>query len=80
VAEALADECAVLTFDMPGFSRTTPPPDFDKVNATMLADQIPNLVQTLGMAPATFYGCSSGGLAVLSLLAGHTDIVRRDRA
>lgn len=76
VAERLANEFTVLTFDMPGFSRTAAPPDFGNVTATTLGDQIAQLVQTLSMMPATFYGCSSGGLAVLSLLAGHWDIVR----
>jgi pimeloyl-ACP methyl ester carboxylesterase len=76
VAEALADEFTVLTFDMPGFSRTAAPPNFGKVTATMLSDQIADLLQTLGRVPATFYGCSSGGLAVLSLLAHHSDIAR----
>jgi pimeloyl-ACP methyl ester carboxylesterase len=76
VAEALADEFTVLTFDMPGFSRTVVPPDFGNVTATMLADQIAQLVKTLGMVPASFYGCSSGGLAVLSLASDHSQIVR----
>jgi len=76
VADALADEFTVLTFDMPGFSRSSVPPDFDKVTAPMLADQISALVKSLDLAPATFYGCSSGGQAVLSLVADHPDIVR----
>lgn len=76
VAEALADDFTVLTFDMPGFSRTTAPPNFGPVNATLLADQIAELVQGLGMTLATFYGCSSAGLAVLSLSTGHSEIVR----
>src|SRR5580700_9446825 len=63
VADALADEFTVLTFDMPGFSRSSSPPDFDKVTAQMLGDQISSLVKSLGLAPGTFYGCSSGGQA-----------------
>jgi pimeloyl-ACP methyl ester carboxylesterase len=58
VADALADEFTVLTFDMPGFSRSAA------------------LVRSLNLAPATFYGCSSGGQTVLSLVADHPDIVR----
>lgn len=76
VASALADEFTVLTFDMPGFSRSSTPPDFGKVTATILSDQIAPLVTSLGLGPATFYGCSSAGLAVLSLAAGHPEIVR----
>jgi pimeloyl-ACP methyl ester carboxylesterase len=76
VADALADDFTVLTFDMPGFSRSNTPPDFDKVTARMLADQIAGLVTSLNFTPATFYGCSSGGQAVLSLVADHPDLVR----
>lgn len=42
----------------------------------MLGDQISSLVKSLGLAPGTFYGCSSGGQAVLSLVADHPEIVR----
>jgi pimeloyl-ACP methyl ester carboxylesterase len=76
VADALADEFTVLTFDMPGFSRSSTPPDFDKVTARVLADQIAGLVSSLNFTPATFYGCSSGGQAVLSLVVDHPDLVR----
>lgn len=76
VAEVLSDEFAVLTFDMPGFSRSGSPPEFGKVTATMLADQIAALVSSLNLAPAAFYGCSSAGLAALSLVAQHPEIVR----
>jgi pimeloyl-ACP methyl ester carboxylesterase len=76
VAENLSNDFTVLTFDMPGFSRTGPPPEFGKVTATMLAGQIAELVSSLNLAPATFYGCSSAGLAALSLVAQHREIVR----
>ena len=76
VANLLADEFTVLTFDMPGFSRSSAPPDFGLVTAGMLGDQIAALITSLGLAPATFYGCSSGGQAALSLVADHCDIVR----
>lgn len=76
VASSLADEFTVLTFDMPGFSRSSTPADFGTVTAKMLGDQIAALVTALKLAPATFYGCSSGGQAALSLVADHPDIVR----
>jgi pimeloyl-ACP methyl ester carboxylesterase len=76
VADVLSDEFTVLTFDMPGFSRSEPPPEFGKVTATMLAGQIAALVSSLNLAPAAFYGCSSAGLAALSLVAQHPEIVR----
>ena len=42
----------------------------------MLADQIAVLISSLNLAPAAFYGCSSAGLAALSLVAQHPEIVR----
>ena len=61
VGEALGREFSVLTFDMPGFSRSSRPPDFRKVRIREIADQVAALLQSLGHAPATVYGCSSGG-------------------
>ena len=76
VADELAKDFNVLTFDMPGFSRSSPPPDFGRVTADELADQVASLVTSLNLAPASFYGCSSAGLAALSLVARHADVVR----
>jgi pimeloyl-ACP methyl ester carboxylesterase len=76
VAHALADAFTVLTFDMPGFSRSSAPPQFDHVTPHMLAAQVAALVTSLHLVPATFYGCSSGGQTVLSLVADHPEVVR----
>ena len=73
VAELLADQFMVLTFDMPGFSRTSAP--VDKISMFKAADQIAALVRSLNIDTATFYGCSSGGIIVLSLIVGQTDLV-----
>src|SRR5262245_52395142 len=72
VADALADEFTVLTFDTPGFSRSSAPPD--SIRVSRLADQIAALITALNLAPATFYGCSSGGIAALSLAADYPTI------
>jgi pimeloyl-ACP methyl ester carboxylesterase len=74
VADALAGEFTVLTFDTPGFSRSSAPSE--SVSALLLTGQIASLVTSLGLAPATFYGCSSGGIAALSLAADHAEVVR----
>ena len=76
VADALAKDFEVLTFDMPGFSRSGPPPNFGQVTADELAEQVASLVTSLNLAPAAFYGCSSAGLAALSLVARHPEVVR----
>jgi len=74
-AAALADHFTVLTFDTPGFSRTTAPPD--EIRIEKLADQIAALITSLGIKQTAVYGCSSGGAAVLDLVANHSDIITR---
>jgi len=74
VAAQLADEYTVLTFDTPGFSRSRVQ-SADDVSVSKLADQIAGLVESLDGYPATFYGCSSGGFAVLDLAVRHPAIV-----
>lgn len=76
LAETLADEFTVITFDMPGFSRSGPPPTWDNMSAETLGNQVAALVESLGVKKATFYGSSSGGVAVLSVVADHPELVR----
>ncbi len=75
-AALLAQRFTVLTFDTPGFSRSSDPPGFDQYTAAQAATEIASLVSALDMAPAVFYGCSSGGVFTLSLVADHPDVVR----
>jgi pimeloyl-ACP methyl ester carboxylesterase len=75
VAKHLANDFTVLTFDMPGFSRSRVQSS-DDVSVPKLADQIADLIASLNLCPATFYGCSSGGFAVLDLVVRHPDIVQ----
>lgn len=75
VAAQLAEEFTVLTFDTPGFSRSHVR-NADDISVSKLAAQIGGLVKSLGAYPATFYGCSSGGVAVLDLVVRHPELVR----
>ena len=77
VASALAPDFTVLTFDMPGFSRSGDPPDFDRYSMTQAAGEVSALVRALGLGQATFYGCSSGGQVALSLAVDYPDLVRK---
>jgi pimeloyl-ACP methyl ester carboxylesterase len=76
VADALSDEFTILSFDTPGFSRSGPPPLPGKQNTLVLAEQVSELVESLSIGPATFYGSGSGGIAVLSLVACYSSLVR----
>jgi pimeloyl-ACP methyl ester carboxylesterase len=77
-ASILAQSYRVTTFDMPGMSRSTAPEAcYQNVTAALLADQVASLMDQLGDVPvATFYGCSSGGAAVLALIANHPSRVQ----
>ena len=77
VAAALANRFTVLTFDTPGFSRSSAPADSKQISVVAVGDQVAALVRSLGIARATFYGCSSGGRAVLDIAARHADLVHR---
>lgn len=74
-AEILSGQFDVLTFDTPGFSRSSPPPDASDISPYRLAGQIADLTGSLGIDRATYYGCSSGGVAILDLLTKHPDII-----
>ena len=76
VATALAGDFTVLTFDMPGFSRSSDPPNFANYSMVQAGGEVAALVRSLGLGPATFYGCSSGGQVALSLAADHASLVR----
>jgi pimeloyl-ACP methyl ester carboxylesterase len=76
VAESLSPEFTIFSFDMPGFSRSTEPQDFGSYSTTQAASEVAALMRSLGVGPATFYGCSSGGQIALCLAADHSDLVR----
>lgn len=60
----------VLTFDMPGFSRSTAPREaYEKAKPQTVVKQIVGLLDTLNIQRASFFGCSSGGGFVLALCA-----------
>jgi pimeloyl-ACP methyl ester carboxylesterase len=75
-AAALAHHFTVLTFDTPGFSRSSAPANRAEISMYRLGDQIAALTTSLNTGPVTFYGCSSGGVAVLDLLRRHPGLVR----
>jgi pimeloyl-ACP methyl ester carboxylesterase len=75
VAEQFASEFSVLTFDMPGFSRSyiRSPED---ISVVKLADQIAGLVRSLECATPPSTDAAQGGLVVLDLVIHHPDLVR----
>lgn len=76
VADALADEFTVFTLDMRGCSRTGRPPTWTPMTAKNLASDVAGLIKVLNLAPASIYGCSSGGQTVLSIGVYYPEVAR----
>ena len=60
----------VISFDIPGFSRTRAPEEaYTTITPCLVAKQIVTLLDELKIKEATFFGNSSGGGAVLALIS-----------
>src|SRR5262245_3426183 len=59
VTASLSGTFTVLTFDIPGFSRSSEPPNFTDYSLSRAASEVAALVRSLRLGPTTFYGCSS---------------------
>ena len=66
VGDLLSDEFSVLTFDMRGGTRSMPEKHV-KVTPKILAGDVAGIIKALDMAPASIYGCSSGGQTALAV-------------
>lgn len=67
VANLLATSFTILTFDMRGSVRSRITGEPMHVTPKMLAGDIAGIITELNFGPASIYGCSSGGQAVLSV-------------
>jgi len=66
VGDMLADEFTVFSFDARGATRSTPK-EHKKVTPQMYASDVVEIMKALDIIPASIYGCSMGGQAVLSI-------------
>lgn len=76
VADMLADEFTVFTLDMRGMSRSEKPADLGPMTAGDLASDVAGLLKALDLAPASVYGCSSGGQCALSMGVEYPEVCR----
>jgi pimeloyl-ACP methyl ester carboxylesterase len=76
VADMLASEFTVFTYDMRYCSRSERPAVMSPITPGILADDTAELIKALGLAPVTFYGSSSGGQCVLSLGVYYPELCR----
>jgi pimeloyl-ACP methyl ester carboxylesterase len=78
LAPLLSSAFTVITFDMPGFSRSIPAPHaFDNLSPYVIANQVIGLMDKLSIPTATIYGSSSGGNIALAMLQEHEKHVER---
>ena len=76
VADQLADDFTVLTYDRRGNSRSSCPPAWGATTPEEQADDAAGLLRALELAPAAVFGTSSGAICALSLLIRHPGLVR----
>lgn len=76
VSKFLADEFTTLTFDMRGSVRSTALGKPAPVTPKILAGDVAGIIKRLELSPASIYGCSSGGQAVLSVGKYYPEVAR----
>src|SRR5262245_8028667 len=76
VADRLAGEWTVLTYDRRGNSRSSSPPAWSTTTPEEQADDAAGVLRALESAPAAVFGTSSGAICALSLLIRHSELVQ----
>ena len=76
LADVLADEFTVITYDRRGNGRSPVPAGWQTTSAEEQADDAAALLDALGVGPAAVFGTSSGGSFALWLLVRHPEAVR----
>lgn len=76
VAQSLADEFTVVTYDRRGNSRSPRPTKWDATSMDEQADDTAELIRALALGPATVFGTSAGAAILLNLLSRHPEVVR----
>jgi pimeloyl-ACP methyl ester carboxylesterase len=76
VADQVADEFTVVTYDRRGNSRSSRPPGWGTTTPEEQAGDAAGLLRALELAPAAVFGTSSGAICALSLLIRERELVR----
>ena len=76
VAELLADEFTVVTYDRRGNSRSPRPAGWTATSMAEQADDAAGLLAALGLTPAAVVGTSGGAIIALALLLRQPEVVR----
>jgi pimeloyl-ACP methyl ester carboxylesterase len=76
LAELLADEFMVVSYDRRGNGRSPVPDDWRTTSPEEQADDAAGLLSALGTGPAAVFATSSGGVFALCLMVRHPNLVR----
>jgi pimeloyl-ACP methyl ester carboxylesterase len=76
LAELLADEFTVVSYDRRGNGRSPVPDGWDTTSPEEQADDAAALLDALETGPAAVFGTSSGGVFALCLMVRHPEMVR----
>ena len=76
VADALADEYTILSYDRRANSRSPRPEGWTAAPIDEQADDAAELLRGLDLAPAVAYGNSSGAIILTSLVLRHPEVLR----
>jgi acetyltransferase/esterase len=76
VAEILASDFRVVTYDRRGNGRSPRPPAWHATDVAEQADDAAGLIEALGLAPCAVWGGSLGGVILLELFARRPGVVR----
>jgi len=77
LADTLARDYLVITYDRVGTSRSTAPPNWTTTTVAGQADDAAGLLRSLTTEPAIVYGTSNGAAVALELALRHPSVVRR---
>jgi pimeloyl-ACP methyl ester carboxylesterase len=77
LADLLASDFTVVTYDRRANSRSPRPPGWSTTSIDEQADDAVGLLDALGLAPAAVFGSSGGAIILLNLLRRRPDVVRR---
>jgi pimeloyl-ACP methyl ester carboxylesterase len=76
LADLLADEFTVVSYDRRGNGRSPVPTGWQTTSPEEQADDAAALLDALGTGPAAVFGTSGGGVFALCLLVRHPEVVR----
>lgn len=76
VADALADEFKIITYDRRGNSRSPRPQGWTQTSIAEQADDAAELLRALAVTPAVVFGTSGGGTILVELICRHLGVLK----